>query len=513
MQQTTGNTDCISNQMEEKIHFHHHGGNSFDESLDTYSAFPSHDAGRHVLSGFQGEDEFSLFQAATQSSWQKLNITAAAEERKGRRDHHMVLESTLLKDSVRKAPKNEEKQQGSYSVMEVKNVESQSVNTLDCSVRVEKDNITEATCADGLFMEKESNDTCTDYSPDSVASKIHQPLPAFSQLEKYTLSDEMQLSNVRNMNDLKLFSLKKCLQSSPIATSSFFRRQFVKLGNSKEKCPASVTVMQWNMLSQAIGFHYENFVTCSQAHLRWSARKWKIIYEIAQYAPDVVCIQEIDRYAVIQAVLSKVGYQGRFVAKPDSPCNHIPGSLGPDGCAIFYNTKKYTLIKSSSKILDVFQEPSNQVILVVHLRCKLTGRAFVVATTHLKARKGPVLAALRNEQGKDIIRYLASEADRRPLILTGDFNAEAIEPVYHTLTDQLSSAYCEGFPGDTMVSNWTHRANESVTKQTVDYIFYSPYRIQCTALLDLYSKNHVKPIPNENYPSDHLSLIGQFEIV
>ena len=76
------------------------------------------------------------------------------------------------------------------------------------------------------------------------------------------------------------------------------------------------------------------------------------------------------------------------------------------------------------------------------LRSKSTGQEVCVATTHLKARSGALLITLRNEQGKDLLEFIADKmgSERRsvPVILTGDFNAEPAEPVYSTVTDEGS---------------------------------------------------------------------------
>jgi nocturnin len=58
-----------------------------------------------------------------------------------------------------------------------------------------------------------------------------------------------------------------------------------------------------------------------------------------------------------------------------------------------------------------------------------------VATTHLKARQGALLATMRNEQGKDVSSYLAAccGATSKPLVLCGDFNAIPSEAVISTV--------------------------------------------------------------------------------
>lgn len=84
-------------------------------------------------------------------------------------------------------------------------------------------------------------------------------------------------------------------------------------------------------------------------------------------------------------------------------------------------------------------------VLLAVLRHEASGRELCVATTHLKARAGALMSTMRNEQGRDLLRHVAAHADGRPVVLTGDFNAEPVEPVYRTVLQhpglRLASAY------------------------------------------------------------------------
>merc|ERR1719188_42852 len=98
---------------------------------------------------------------------------------------------------------------------------------------------------------------------------------------------------------------------------------------------------------------------------------------------------------------------------------------------------------SQSRVIEVWSVESNQVVLTTSLRSRSDPSVrLCVATTHLKARNGALLSTLRNEQGKDIVDFLADtidddedgeygdgEDDTAAVILTGDFNAEPTEPV------------------------------------------------------------------------------------
>ena len=109
---------------------------------------------------------------------------------------------------------------------------------------------------------------------------------------------------------------------------------------SEHEAERSVVVMQWNVLSQALGTSLDNFVSASSS-LDWESRRWRVVHEIIRHSPDIICLQEVDHYRLLERILTSLGYQGRFVAKPDSPCLYVEDNNGPDGCALFYRTEKF----------------------------------------------------------------------------------------------------------------------------------------------------------------------------
>lgn len=201
----------------------------------------------------------------------------------------------------------------------------------------------------------------------------------------------------------------------------------------------------------------------------------------------------------------------------------MPGNTGPDGVAIFYDTNKFTLINFTSYVINVVGVPTNQVSLILVLKCKNSGQIFIVCTTHLKARKSEILSKFRREQSFDLLSFITDFMDanfydknQTPILITGDFNGEKDEPFHQIMTQNLASAYDHLLAdaksdekirnGQNSCSNWTRRVNEEETKQTIDYIFYDANLIKMDALLSLSSNQLKSPIPNANYPSDHLSI-------
>lgn len=150
--------------------------------------------------------------------------------------------------------------------------------------------------------------------------------------------------------------------------------------------------------------------------------------------------------------------------------------------------------------------------LLANLRNRFTGKELCVATTHLKARKGALLAALRNEQGKDLLDFISRYSEGRAVILCGDFNAEPSEPVYSTLTTdmslRLSSAYATA-TGEPPYTTWKIRQEGEIC-HTIDYIFYSKNKMRVADVLEFPTGNEVGKdrCPSLSYPSDHFSLVS-----
>ncbi|XP_037934353.1 nocturnin-like isoform X2 [Teleopsis dalmanni] len=306
--------------------------------------------------------------------------------------------------------------------------------------------------------------------------------------------------------------------------------------------PNHIRLFQWNILSQSLGQNNDGFVCCPDDALTWDHRKFLIIQEILQNNPDIICLQEVDHFKFLQNILGTQNYEGIFYPKPDSPCLYIEENNGPDGCAIFYNRDKFDLVNFDTRILEVWRVQSNQVAIAANLSIKATGMEVCVCTTHLKARHGSLLAKLRNEQGRDLLRFAKQFADERPVLLCGDFNAEPIEPVYSTMLNSdhlnLSSAYAdikieaENFTNDQneavdiydkVQNSMQHEPPYTTWKiredgeecHTIDYVFYSKDKFKVKNCLEFPQGEEIgkNRTPCYQYPSDHFSLICDFEFL
>lgn len=350
------------------------------------------------------------------------------------------------------------------------------------------------------------------------------------------LNDDIQDKDVRLPEAISRIELlkhcQKYLQLHPMIKRNFrlspgyesdYSANFHKL-NSVSKAysdyvsdPCNIRVLQWNILSQALGVMNDNFARCPDSALDWNFRRYRIVEEIIQYCPDIICLQEVDHFNFLKHVLGTQGYEGMFFPKPDSPCFYIEGNNGPDGCAIFYRKNKFDLVKNENKILEIWRVQSNQVAVMAVLRIRETGQEVCVVTTHLKARQGALLSTLRNEQGKDLLQFVMNNCDNKPIVLCGDFNAEPTEPVYETILNSrnFSSAYasCDisglrSADREPPYTTWKIR-DEGEICHTIDYIFYSHDAMEVEAVLDFPSGDEIGKdrVPSYLYPSDHFSLV------
>ncbi|XP_018412597.1 PREDICTED: nocturnin [Nanorana parkeri] len=282
--------------------------------------------------------------------------------------------------------------------------------------------------------------------------------------------------------------------------------------------PHPFRVMQWNILAQALGEGKDNFLKCPMEALKWEERKYLILEEILIYRPEVLCLQEVDHYFdTFQPILSRLGYQCAFLAKPWSPCLDVEHNNGPDGCALFFLQDRFQLISSNNFRLSARTLKTNQVAIAEILQCKETGRLVCFAVTHLKARTG--WERFRLAQGSDLLRNLEllTQGAKIPLVVCGDFNAEPTEEVYKRFASSslnLNSAYkvlSEDGETEPPYTTWKIRpTGESCN--TLDYIWYSQHALKVNAALSLLTEEQIGPnrLPSFTYPSDHLSLICDF---
>ena len=92
---------------------------------------------------------------------------------------------------------------------------------------------------------------------------------------------------------------------------------------------------------------------CPQWALNWEYRKKGILDEVRHYAADIIALQEVETdqfYKFFLPELKRDGYEGIFSPKSRAKTMSENDRKHVDGCAIFYRTSKFTLIKVQKSI-------------------------------------------------------------------------------------------------------------------------------------------------------------------
>ncbi|CAB4067109.1 NOCT [Lepeophtheirus salmonis] len=155
---------------------------------------------------------------------------------------------------------------------------------------------------------------------------------------------------------------------------------------AKTSTNETIRLLQWNVLSQTLGTTHDNFVQCPEKALIWRTRRYRMLEEVARFVPDVICLQEVDHFRFLNKSLECLGYSGHFFPKPDSPCLYLPNNSGPDGCAIFYRTDKFTLTEVATRNIEVWNVQSNQVALNLYLKSISTQKEISIGNNTFKGQ-------------------------------------------------------------------------------------------------------------------------------
>ena len=312
---------------------------------------------------------------------------------------------------------------------------------------------------------------------------------------------------------------------------------------------------------------HDSFIKCPDHALKWEYRSSLILKEILRADADVLCLEEIDHFQdFYEPELSKHGYEGCFVPKPNSPCLSFPDNNGPDGCALMFRSESFQLVKRKDLVLkNVSGGNSNQVAMLAELCLKEKrsttdeGRkdavkqgsdlssssrnkdhsseasstketnsscnvelprdtSVYIGMAHLKAK--PPGAELRKAQGQHLIEeMIAFSKEGCPVVLAGDFNGSPTEPIYQHFTNseahpRLPLRSCYGADGsEPEFTSWKIRP-EVESKYTIDYIWYRPDALSLKRIWGLPSSAAIgeAALPCAKYPSDHIALCAEFHI-
>eukprot|EP01105_Mastigella_eilhardi_P006869 TRINITY_DN18379_c0_g1_i1.p1 TRINITY_DN18379_c0_g1~~TRINITY_DN18379_c0_g1_i1.p1 ORF type:complete len:447 (-),score=135.23 TRINITY_DN18379_c0_g1_i1:142-1428(-) len=293
------------------------------------------------------------------------------------------------------------------------------------------------------------------------------------------------------------------------------------------------SILTYNVLAEAYASYQMH---CARGHLLWQYRKPRILYEMQNYASDILCVQELDHYRDIISRLRKFGYKGVFLQRPQSH---------PDGCAVFFRKSRFALVNVEKVFFDHLTEDklvkqrriegrvhTNNVALLVVLRdLRANGATLLVVCAHLFWH--PDFNDVKVLQTRFLLKQIQKSSKRNNVTATvfcGDLNSTPQSAVYQLINNgTLSSAHPDikkfglpAFSHQLKLASIYQRAKpkEPLTNLTpkfcgcLDYVWYTHEQLYPLSYLqplqqtDKDLRDSRGYLPNRRYGSDHFCVGG-----
>ncbi|XP_029901148.1 protein angel homolog 1 isoform X2 [Myripristis murdjan] len=205
------------------------------------------------------------------------------------------------------------------------------------------------------------------------------------------------------------------------------------------------TVMSYNILAQdLLETHQELYSHCPLEVLQWTYRCHLLLEEILKWAPDILCLQEVQENHYqehLQPALAQMGYTCVYKRRTGTKT---------DGCATCYRGDRFSELSVS--LLELFRPETTlldrhnvgvvlllQPVVTQGSEVKTKGLPLCVANTHLlfNPRRGDVklaqLAVVLAEIDR-VVKSCKARGDGCNVILCGDLNSVPNMPLYQLIT-------------------------------------------------------------------------------
>ncbi|XP_049595399.1 protein angel homolog 1 [Syngnathus scovelli] len=235
------------------------------------------------------------------------------------------------------------------------------------------------------------------------------------------------------------------------------------------------TVMSYNILAQdLLEDNIELYMHCSREVLEWSNRYRLLLEEIQKWAPDILCLQEVQEnhyQTQLQPFLTQMGYNCVYKQRTGNKT---------DGCATCYRSSRFSevsvkpveFLRPQTKLLD--RHNVGIIVLlrpVVYQGSEVTskGSLLCVANTHLlfNPRRGDIKLAqlaIMLAEINSVVKTWKNKGEHCNVILCGDFNSVPRMPLYQFIT--TGELDFQGLP-TWMVSgqkDFSHKATHDVLR-------------------------------------------------
>lgn len=178
--------------------------------------------------------------------------------------------------------------------------------------------------------------------------------------------------------------------------------------------------------------------------LDWNWRKNKLLFEFGLWKPDILCLQEVDKFTDLEQEMASQGYSGIWKMRTGNAA---------DGCAIFWRTTRFQLrheeeiefnklgLRDNVAQLCVLESavPRNVQTDSTNLSTSDPQQAKQVVVCNIHVLYNPKRGDIKLGQVRTLLdrAYTLSKMwNNAPVILCGDFNSTPKSPLYNFVLEQ-----------------------------------------------------------------------------
>lgn len=331
-----------------------------------------------------------------------------------------------------------------------------------------------------------------------------------TKLKKPTSSSKLVAVKINHQTSLN--DLLNVIQTKLQEYESIMQRPFKTINTKTIDVRSQFRIMQWNGLAKFSVTSLKSPSVPKQMSDWLNFRKWRLLEELIRYNCDILCLEEADFYEDIKPYLHKLGYASVFCPKMLTNLSKETNNVDSDGCAIFYNLDVFQITQLRSQSICINGEHESQVFIIVQLKHKFTKKRVTIICVHLKAYSD--FSNKRAAQTEFILKVLKhhvleteiGDVNNQAVIICGDMNGDFLEPFYEKIVKDEVFRFRDVYP------KFAHSNRRQ--KNAIDYIFYTDKSLNLMTFLEVCVPSMTRhfEIPCLEYPSDHFSLVCDFQI-
>lgn len=206
-------------------------------------------------------------------------------------------------------------------------------------------------------------------------------------------------------------------------------------------------MVSYNILADYLAREHRNLYFHVPDHIMdWEWRKKRLLWEFGLWSPDIMCLQEVDRFQDLEEELALQGYAGIWKMRTGNAV---------DGCAIFWRTNRFQLRHEEHIEFSKLGLRDNVAqICLLESRIQLPAENPSISLPESSVQSSGVnqvlicnIHVLYNPKRGEIklgqVRVLLERAyavskiwNNAPVIICGDFNCTPKSPMYNFISEQ-----------------------------------------------------------------------------